>query len=112
MNPPKQSDPKFLKLNKETTKNKMGLSNHDTFVDKVVSLGELLEVRHCVFLIGITGSSKSEVWKTLFQTFNDTGFETAFDTLNPKAVTCNELFGAFNKAKEWKNGIIAVVMTN
>jgi len=43
----------------------MGLSPDDNFIDKVVSLKELLDVRHCVFIIGITGSSKSEVWKTL-----------------------------------------------
>jgi dynein heavy chain len=39
------------------------------------------------------------------------GEPTAYDTLNPKAVENDELFGNFNKAKEWKNGIIAVIMT-
>lgn len=90
----------------------MGLSADDSFVDKVVSLKELLDVRHCVFIIGITGASKTEVWKTLVQAYIEMNMETAYDTLNPKAVTSNELFGAFNKSKEWKNGIIAVVMTN
>jgi dynein heavy chain len=30
--------------------------------------------------------------------------------LNPKAVTSDELFGTYTKTKEWKNGVIAVIM--
>jgi len=35
------------------------------FVLKVVQLSELLEIRHCVFVMGPPGSGKSETWKTL-----------------------------------------------
>jgi dynein heavy chain len=34
------------------------------------------------------------------------------DTLNPKAVTSNELFGALSKSKEWKDGVLSVIMRN
>jgi dynein heavy chain len=32
--------------------------------------------------------------------------------LNPKAVTFNELFGALSKSKEWKDGVLSVIMRN
>ncbi len=37
----------------------------DTFILKIIQLSEILEVRHCVFIIGPAGSGKSSVWKTL-----------------------------------------------
>lgn len=37
--------------------------------------------------------------------------ETAFETIEPKAVTSDELFGAVNlKTKEWKDGVLSTVM--
>lgn len=40
------------------------------------------------------------------------GEDCEFDTLNPKAVTSDELFGAYTKTKEWRNGVLAVIMKN
>jgi dynein heavy chain len=79
----------------------MGYQTDEAFVTKVVQLKEILDVRHCVFVLGPTGSSKSAVWLTLVQTWRDIGQETEYDTLNPKAITSDELFGCINKAKEW-----------
>lgn len=41
----------------------------DGFTLKCVQLSEILEVRHCVFIIGPTGSGKSTVWSTLLKTY-------------------------------------------
>ena len=35
-----------------------------------------------------------------------------FDTLNPKAVTSDELYGCYSKTKEWKNGVLSMIMKN
>jgi dynein heavy chain len=40
------------------------------------------------------------------------GEPAEYDTLNPKAVTSDELFGAYTKSKEWKNGVLSVIMKN
>ena len=40
------------------------------------------------------------------------GEAAEYDTLNPKAVTSDELFGAYTKSKEWKNGVLSVIMKN
>lgn len=41
----------------------MQLTRDDDFTLRVVQLSELLAIRHCVFLMGPTGSGRSEVYK-------------------------------------------------
>merc|ERR1719199_642329 len=43
---------------------------------------------------------------------NSLGQEGKFETLNPKAITSDELYGIMTKTKEWRDGAIAVVMRN
>jgi len=90
----------------------MGLVAEELFVMKVVQLAEILEVRHCVFIIGPPGCGKTSVWKTLAKTHVNRGEDCEYDTLNPKAVTSDELFGCYSKTKEWKNGVFSVIMKN
>lgn len=52
------------------------------------------------------------VWKALAKNHNNNGEPCEYDTLNPKSITSDELFGAYTKSKEWKNGVIAVIMKN
>lgn len=42
----------------------------EMFCLKVVSLKELLEIRHSVFIIGPAGCGKSVVWNTLINVYN------------------------------------------
>lgn len=72
---------------------------------QVVQLEELLEVRHSVFIVGNAGTGKTEVWKTLFRTYQNMKRKPIYNDLNPKAVTNDELFGVINPAtREWKDG--------
>ncbi len=41
----------------------LGLTAEDDFVLRVVQLSELLAIRHCVFLMGPTGSGRTEVYR-------------------------------------------------
>jgi Cdc6-like AAA superfamily ATPase len=71
----------------------------------VVQLEELLEVRHSVFVVGNAGTGKTQVWKTLFQAYQNMKRKPVFNDLNPKAVTNDELFGIINpNTREWKDG--------
>jgi len=64
-----------------------------------------LEVRHSVFVVGNAGTGKTEVWKTLFRTYQNIKRKPIYNDLNPKAVTNDELFGVINPAtREWKDG--------
>lgn len=70
-----------------------------------MQLEELLEVRHSVFVVGNAGTGKTQVWKTLFQAYQNMKRKPVFNDLNPKAVTNDELFGIINpNTREWKDG--------
>jgi dynein heavy chain len=83
---------------------------HDVFVSKIISLAELFSVRHCVFVLGAAGSSKSCVWQTLARAQTSIslgGGKTHFSTLNPKAVSSNELYGYIHPTtKELNDGVM------
>ena len=109
-----EAEPKVNEvLNKAVSKvaKAAGLQAEEGFVLKCVQLAEILEVRHCCFIIGNPGSGKTAVWKSLCQAFCSQGQETIFDITDPKAVTSDELFGCMNpKTKEWKDGVLSTIM--
>lgn len=77
----------------------------------MVQLEELLEVRHSVFVVGNAGTGKTQVWKTLFKTYQNMKRKPVYNDINPKAVTNDELFGIINPAtREWKDGLLSVLM--
>ena len=89
----------------------MKLQPEDNFILKVVQLQELFDVRHSVFIVGNTGTGKSQIWKTLFQTNKNAKKKPVATDLNPKAVTNDELFGIINPTtREWKDGLFSVIM--
>jgi dynein heavy chain len=62
-------------------------------------------------LIGVPGTAKTSVWKNLCDAHNYRKWDTAWDMVDPKAVTSDELYGCMNpKTKEWKDGVLCVIM--
>uniref|UniRef100_A0A8C2VBK0 Dynein axonemal heavy chain 17 n=1 Tax=Chinchilla lanigera TaxID=34839 RepID=A0A8C2VBK0_CHILA len=124
---PRKRDLNFEKIIKQSIV-ELKLQAEDSFVLKVVQLEELLQVRHSVFVIGNAGSGKSQVrpvltpqpWdveshvnslhpcqvlKSLNKTYQNLKRKPVAVDLDPKAVTCDELFGIINPAtREWKDG--------
>ncbi|MCQ2815633.1 MAG: AAA family ATPase [archaeon] len=82
------------------------------FTDKTRQLKEILEVRHCLFILGSPGSGKTCVWKALFYTnMNYLGEPSKYAELSPKSVTGFELFGYNDpKTKIWRYGILSSTM--
>uniref|UniRef100_A0A803VV29 Dynein axonemal heavy chain 17 n=1 Tax=Ficedula albicollis TaxID=59894 RepID=A0A803VV29_FICAL len=81
------------------------LQAEENFVLKVVQLEELLQVRHSVFVVGNAGCGKSQVLKSLNKTYQRLKRRPVTVDLDPKAVTCDELFGIIHPAtREWKDG--------
>jgi dynein heavy chain len=60
-------DPVFIK------KYNLDFRDENEFVKLVVQVTEILEVRHCMFVIGPAGSGKSAVIRTLGATWNALG---------------------------------------
>lgn len=107
---PRKRDLEFEKTVKQATLD-LALQPEDNFILKVVQLEELLEVRHSVFIVGNAGTGKTQVWKTLYKTYQNVKKKPLFNDLNPKAVTNDELFGIINPAtREWKDGLFSVIM--
>lgn len=89
----------------------LNLQPEQSFVQKVIELEEILEIRHSVFIIGAAGVGKSCVWKTLFQTYRKLGRDPMYSDLNPKAVTNDELFGVVHGVtREWQDGLFSIIM--
>jgi dynein heavy chain len=107
---PRKRDPDFERLIKAAAVD-LKLQPEDGFILKVVQLQELFEVRHSVFIVGNSGTGKSQIWKTLIRTYQNQRKKTVFVDLNPKAVTNDELFGIINPTtREWKDGLFSVIM--
>ncbi|XP_066237508.1 dynein axonemal heavy chain 17 isoform X2 [Saccopteryx leptura] len=107
---PRKRDLHFEKIIKQSIL-ELKLQAEDSFVLKVVQLEELLQVRHSVFVIGNAGSGKSQVLRSLNKTYQNMKRRPVTVDLDPKAVTCDELFGIINPAtREWKDGLFSTIM--
>lgn len=89
-----------------------GLQIDETFVNKTCNFQELLDVRHSVMLLGPTGCAKTTIWKTLQEAHNlDKPKPVCVaETVNPKSVTGDELYGYMTLAKDWKDGVLSIIM--
>jgi dynein heavy chain len=90
-----------------------GLQGSDYFIQNVVDLQDLLDIRHCVFELGSSGNNKTKCWQTLAKVWTKGGVrgKTTFRDIDPKAITPNELYGYVNMAtREWKDGLLSSTM--
>ncbi|XP_071672368.1 dynein axonemal heavy chain 17 isoform X2 [Patagioenas fasciata] len=107
---PRKRDLSFEKIIKQAVV-ELKLQAEESFVLKVVQLEELLQVRHSVFVIGNTGCGKSQVLRSLNRTYQIMKRRPVTVDLDPKAVTCDELFGVIHPAtREWKDGLFSTAM--
>jgi dynein heavy chain len=88
------------------------LQQDEMFVTKTCNFQDLLDVRHSVMLLGPAGSAKTTIWQTLQEALNlDSEKHVCIsETVNPKAVTCDELYGSMSLSKEWRDGVISIIM--
>uniref|UniRef100_A0A674H6Q3 Dynein axonemal heavy chain 17 n=1 Tax=Taeniopygia guttata TaxID=59729 RepID=A0A674H6Q3_TAEGU len=107
---PRKRDLNFEKVIRESVL-ELKLQAEENFVLKVVQLEELLQVRHSVFVVGNAGCGKSQVLKSLNKTYQRLKRRPVTMDLDPKAVTCDELFGIIHPAtREWKDGLFSTAM--
>lgn len=100
-----------LEANVKTAASAIGNTPRDEFMLKVVQLAELLEIRHCVFVMGPASCGKTQTWKTLAKAHALMGASVDISDINPKSVSSNELYGYIVlKTREWKDGLLSRVM--
>lgn len=107
---PRKRNMEFEKLVRKSAI-ELKLQAENNFLLKIVQLEELFAVRHSVFIVGSAGTGKTQIWRTLFRTYQNDNQKPFFNDLNPKAVTTDELFGFINPAtREWKDGLFSQIM--
>ncbi|NXH15458.1 DYH17 protein, partial [Bucco capensis] len=107
---PRKKDLDFEKIIKQSML-ELKLQPEESFLQKVVQLEELLQVRHSVFVIGNAGCGKSQVLRSLNKTYQNMERQLVTVDLDPKAVSCDELFGIIHPStREWKDGLFSSVM--
>ena len=90
----------------------------ETFILKVLQFQELLDVRHSVMLLGPAGCGKTTIWRMLANAHNwdmekhcyKPKRTCVYETVNPKSVTGDELYGYMTLAKDWKDGVLSIIM--
>ena len=87
-----------------------GLQPEDGFVQNVVSLHDMLNLRHSALLLGTAGSGKSSVWQVLGTAYNVHKRCCAWEVLNPKSLSPGELFGCMTDKREWQDGALSLTM--
>lgn len=110
MDPPRKMD---LPLEEHVFQACIAVGNHpdEVFRLKVVQLEELLQIRHCVFIMGPPGAGKTQSWKTLAEARRNRGEKTKIVDINPKSVKTEELYGYISMAtREWRDGLLSKIM--
>jgi dynein heavy chain len=91
---------------------------------RVVQFSELLAIRHCVFLMGPTGTGRTECYRVLAKAITKGCDKPENDYLkvvnrkkviirdiNPKSISTQELYGYVNMStREWKDGLLSFNM--
>jgi dynein heavy chain len=91
----------------------VGLWPDNFFTLKVMQLDELLDIRHCVFVMGPPGAGKSTTWQMLAAARNIRRPENKVKTvdINPKTMPTEDLYGHISLAtREWKDGLLSSIM--
>ena len=100
----------FEKIICDVSKNAQ-LKDDPNFILKIVQLGELLEIRHCVFIMGNPGAGKTTTWKMLAKANTANNNKTTTQDIDPKTISTRDLYGYTNMTtKEWKNGLLSYYM--
>ena len=100
---------------------------NQVWVDKVLQLRRVLEMRHGVILVGEAGTGKSTAWRVLFKALSrlEHSAQTAnnntnssrreppseFYIIDPKAVSKEQLFGRLDAhTLEWEDGVFTHIL--
>ena len=106
---PRKRDMNFEGIIEQCVKDSQ-LFDDEEFILKVVQLKELLEIRHCVFVMGPPGAGKTTTWKILGKAQDKSGKKTTIIDINPKTVSTRDLYGYNLPSKEWKDGLLSKTM--
>eukprot|EP01107_Rhizomastix_libera_P003543 TRINITY_DN1618_c0_g1_i1.p1 TRINITY_DN1618_c0_g1~~TRINITY_DN1618_c0_g1_i1.p1 ORF type:complete len:3854 (-),score=1122.51 TRINITY_DN1618_c0_g1_i1:31-10566(-) len=99
-----------------------GLQPIPLHISKALQLYDTKKTRHGTMVVGKSGAGKSVCWKALAGAItrlkkkdptNPAWNVVRTTVLNPKAITLDEIYGAFNpRTHEWSEGIFSTILRN
>ncbi|SCM22337.1 dynein heavy chain, putative [Plasmodium berghei] len=86
----------------------------DYFVKKIIQLHDIINIRHCVFIMGEPGCGKTTLFNMLLEyQKKKLNLKTVSIKINPKAINIDDLYGSVHmKTREWKDGVFSKYMRN
>ena len=88
-----------------------GLQPEASLIEKIIMLNDTMQTRHGNMLVGRTGSGKTTNWRTLAKAVPRVGKNVLTYLINPKALSLNELYGAYDlNTRQWSEGILSSVI--
>lgn len=87
------------------------------FREKLLQTYEMILVRHGMMLVGYSYSGKTQTLHTLASALTKMNAKrleekTAITTINPKAITMDQLYGRLDPSGEWSDGVLSNIFRN
>ncbi|CRH00097.1 dynein heavy chain, putative [Plasmodium relictum] len=83
------------------------------FVKKIIQLNDIINIRHCVFIMGEAGCGKTTLFNMLMEYQKKQSLKTVSIRINPKSISIDDLYGNVHiKTREWKDGVFSKYMRN
>ncbi|CAA9988254.1 dynein heavy chain, putative [Plasmodium knowlesi strain H] len=83
------------------------------FVKKIMQLNDIINIRHCVFIMGEAGCGKTTLFNMLMEYQKQQKLKTVSIRINPKSISIDDLYGSVHiKTREWKDGVFSKYMRN
>ena len=90
------------------------LQPQEAFIKKTLQIYEMVLVRHGVMVVGYSHAGKSSAWTALARALTTVegggatgGKKTLTQTVNPKAITTQQLYGQNDASLEWNDGVLS-----
>ncbi len=87
-------------------------SDENEWMEKILQLNSILEIRHGVMLVGPSGSGKSSAWKTLLSALEIVdGYKGTYHVIDAKALSKDLLYGQLDSVTlEWTDGVFTKLL--
>lgn len=89
-----------------------GYDAKEAWLNKVVQLKQVQDIRHGIMLVGGTGCGKTSAWRVLLKALSKVdNVKADFFVIDPKAIKKNQLFGSLDpNTLEWTDGIFTKIL--
>lgn len=84
----------------------------DTWIQKILQLKQVLDMRHGVMMVGPSGTGKSTAWRVLLKALSKVdGVKGDFHIIDPKSIKKEKLYGSLDpNTLDWTDGVFTKLL--